>query len=489
MFQSATLPQKLDKATFAALEPDLRRDLLAAQLEIIEKKPVSTIVLVAGIDGAGKGAAIARLYEWMDPRHLLCNAYGEPGEEERLRPPFWRYWRDLPAKGQTAIVFGSWYQAPMRARIDGSLSVDGFERQMAAIVRFEQMLASEGVLLLKFWFALSRETQKKRLKALKARGATARHVLDEWTGVKNHDKARAVAEQVALHTSTAFAPWVVLPSEDAQYRDAALAQTVTAAMRKALDAPDAPPPAAPAVIGGVKRISAVDAIDLSPALAEDAYEAELTRWQGRLAALVDRKAFRDIALVCAFQGNDAAGKGGTIRRVTRALDPRFYKVHPIAAPSDEERARPYLWRFWRRMPRKGHVALFDRSWYERVLVERVEGFAREADWMRAYNEINAFEAELTDFGIVLCKFWLAVSADEQLARFKAREETDYKRHKLTDDDWRNRLKWDQYAVAAGDMVDRTSTAYAPWTLVSSQDKRHARIAVLKAICKRLEKAL
>jgi polyphosphate kinase 2 (PPK2 family) len=194
-------------------------------------------------------------------------------------------------------------------------------------------------------------------------------------------------------------------------------------------------------------------------------------------------------VVLVFQGNDAAGKGGTIRRLIRPLDPRIYKVHSISAPTDEEKARPYLWRFWRRVPRKGHFAIFDRSWYERVLVERVEGFAGHDDWLRAYNEINEFEQELTDFGYTVCKFWLAISEEEQLRRFKAREETVYKQHKITDEDWRNRLKWDQYAIAAGDMVDRTSTHYAPWTLVSAENKKHARVKVLKTICDRLDEVL
>ena len=489
MFQSAEMPQKLGKKAFEEIVPDLRQKLLSAQLEIADKKAFSTIVLVTGIDGAGKGEAISRLYEWMDPHHLLCNAYGEPTEDERLRPPFWRYWRDLPAKGQTAIVFGSWYQQPMSDYVLGKINEDAFERQLAHIVQFEEMLANEGVLLLKFWFTLPEDEQKKRLKKLKKEGAFARHVLEEWTNVTNHDKAREAGDHVALHTSTGFAPWFVIPSEEPAYRDVALAQTIEAAMRKKLEAPQPIPVSAPAVVSGLRHKSAVDAIDLTPKLDRDVYKSELEKWQDRLAELSDSKKFRKTALVCAFQGNDAAGKGGAIRRVTQAMDPRNYKVHPISAPSDEEKARPYLWRFWRRIPRKGTAAFFDRSWYERVLVERVEGFASDADWLRAYSEINQFEADLTSFGIVVCKFWLAISADEQLARFKAREETSYKQHKITDEDWRNRLKWDQYAVAAGDMVDRTSTSYAPWTLVSSEDKRHARIEVLKTICHRLEQVI
>ena len=211
--------------------------------------------------------------------------------------------------------------------------------------------------------------------------------------------------------------------------------------------------------------------------------------QQRLAELTDSKAFRDIALVAAFEGNDAAGKGGSIRRVTGAIDPRRFKVHSVAAPTDEEKARPYLWRFWRRIPGKGDVAVFDRTWYGRVLVERIEGFCSEADWIRAYDEINDFEEQLVAEGIVLVKFWLAISKDEQLRRFKEREKTPYKRYKITDEDWRNREKWDAYRIAVGDMIDRTSSEYAPWTLVESEDKNYGRVKILATICDRLEAAL
>lgn len=171
------------------------------------------------------------------------------------------------------------------------------------------------------------------------------------------------------------------------------------------------------------------------------------------------------------------------------MDARFYRVVPIAAPTDEERAQPYLWRFWRHLPRHGRFTLFDRSWYGRVLVERVEGLCAEHDWMRAYTEINEFEEQLVDHGTIIAKFWLAITPDEQLARFQAREQTGYKRFKITDEDWRNRDRWNDYEVAVCDMVDRTSTEYAPWTLVEANDKRHARIKVLRRLCETLQTSL
>jgi polyphosphate kinase 2 (PPK2 family) len=215
----------------------------------------------------------------------------------------------------------------------------------------------------------------------------------------------------------------------------------------------------------------------------------LEECQGRLALLTRDPRFKKIAVVALFEGNDAAGKGGAIRRVTAALDARYYNTIPTAAPTEEERAQPYLWRFWRHIPRRGRVAIFDRSWYGRVLVERVEGFCQQAHWMRAYSEINAFEAQMARHGIVVSKFWLAISKDEQLARFKEREEVGYKRFKITDEDWRNRNKWEEYERAVCDMVDRTSTDVAQWVLVEANDKRHARIKVLTTLCHQIEAAM
>ncbi|MBO6756283.1 MAG: polyphosphate:AMP phosphotransferase [Roseibium sp.] len=489
MFESARLPQKMDKKTFKKLEPKIRESLLVPQLEMIEKKNFSTIIVVDGLDGAGKGECVARLYAWMDARHLICNAYGDPMDEARLRPPLWRYWRDLPAKGETAIVFGSWYQQVLRNRIYDQTDDQEFGNELAKIRRFEEMLANEDTLLLKFWFLLPREDQERRLKKIGKKKNAARHVLADWAALKNHAKASTVGEEIILETSKGHAPWFVIPSQDPEYRDSAVGQTLAREMKLKLADGETHSVAAPPVVGGLKRKTAVDAIDLTAKLGKADYEKQRDELQARLSDLSDRRRFSRNGMVLVFQGNDAAGKGGAIRRVIRPLDPRIYKVHSISAPTDEEKARPYLWRFWRRLPRRGHIAIFDRSWYERVLVERVEGYAGHGDWLRAYSEINEFEEELADFGYIICKFWLAISASEQLRRFKAREDTAYKQHKITDDDWRNRLKWDQYTIAAGDMVDRTSTSFAPWTLVSSESKHHARIEVLKTICDRIEETL
>lgn len=492
MFASALLDHKLDRETYDREEPELRTRLLEAQLELLERRGAAVLVVLTGMDGAGKGAVIQRLLEWLDPRHVQVEAYADPDEGERQRPRMWRYWRDLPPQGRIGVVFGSWYTDPLRDRLGGKSGRGRFERELAAIRRFEDMLASEGVLLLKFFLVITAHEQKKRLKAYaKAMGGGSR-ALEEWTEVGNRKAVRPIVEDAVRRTSTADAPWIVLPSDDPQYRDLSFGRTLLAALQRAVDRPVAPAGGAmpaPAMVPNLDRRTVLDGLDLDRSLDETDYKARRQAAQAQLLALTHGKAFRDRALMLVFEGNDAAGKGGAIRRVVHPLDPRHYRIHPIAAPSDEEKARPYLWRFWRRVPKRGDIAIFDRSWYGRVLVERVEGLASEAEWLRAYGEINDFEEDLTRDGIVVVKFWLAISKAEQLRRFEAREEVEYKSYKITPEDWRNRDRWDAYRLAAGDMIDRTSTPQAPWDLIEAEDKRWARVTVLETLCRRLGQGL
>jgi polyphosphate kinase 2 (PPK2 family) len=236
-------------------------------------------------------------------------------------------------------------------------------------------------------------------------------------------------------------------------------------------------------------LTILSSLDMSQAVSKKAFATDLEKYQGRLNLLQRKAEQKGVSTILVFEGLDAAGKGGAIRRVTGALDARSYQVIPIAAPTDEERAHHYLWRFWRQLSRAGRLTIFDRSWYGRVLVERVEGFATEREWRRAYSEITEFEEQLVDHGIVLMKYWVHISQDEQLRRFKAREKARYKRWKLTDEDWRNRAKWADYERAVNDMVERTSTRLAPWTLVEGNDKYFARLKVLKTACRSIRLAI
>lgn len=500
MFESMKIPHHLDKAAFKAMEPRLREDLLDAQAELIAGKARSILVLINGADGAGKGAVLNRLFGWLDARKLVTLTYETPTDEERARPAMWRYWRDMPAKGEIGIVLGSWYHDVLEQHVLGEEGPERFAMRLEAINRFEQMLWREGVMVLKLWLAMEPATAQHHLTDPDAEDHD-RPVVREWDRIKGRKQRKhldAAAGEVFRLTSTAEAPWLVIPAAEPRYRDSMAGEAMLAILRKAT-APNGEAPAeavaglSPGGVGAqdfsLPTPSLLASLDFSLKLEEDAYRRELAAEQARITHLTESHAFRESGLVCVFEGSDAAGKSSTIMRLREALDPRRFRVHPISAPTDEERARPYLWRFWRSVPRKGHVAVFDRSWYGRVLVERVEKFTAVADWSRAYGEINDFEHQLTEAGYAIVKFWLAISQDEQARRFEERERIAYKRFKLTPEDWRNREKWPLYDRAVTDMVDRTSTPHAPWTLVEAESKRWARVKVLRTIADQLETVL
>lgn len=490
MFDAAELGHHIDKAAYKAAVAPLREALLDLQYEMKqmpEGKSFPVVILIDGLDGAGKGETVNLLNEWMDPRLIHTHAFGDRSDRELDRPAMWRYWLALPPKGRIGIMFGSWYSEPMNKKVAGSLSTARLDQAIDGINRFERMLCSEGVLLLKFWFHLTYAAQKKRLDELEADPKTRWRVRPvDRKNLARHAKIRRVAEHVLHRTSSAQAPWVVVDGSDPYYRALSVGQMLKSRialhMQGQVGAQADVAPLTPPLDGRYL----LDALQLNQTLESADYAAELEKWQGRLARLVRAAAFRKHSVVAVFEGHDAAGKGGAIRRISAALDARQYRVVPIAAPTEEERAQPYLWRFWRQLPPRGQVTIFDRSWYGRVLVERVEGFCPEADWMRAYEEINDFERQLCASGAILVKFWLAIDKDEQLRRFEEREATGFKRYKITPEDWRNREKWDQYAVAIHDMVDRTGSTEHPWTLVEANNKRFARIKVLKVLCEAIE---
>ena len=291
-------------------------------------------------------------------------------------------------------------------------------------------------------------------------------------------------------TSTAEAPWIVVEGVDPRYRNLTTGKILLEALRKRLKHPALAVPAnAPPLQAPIDSLNVLDKLDMSQKIARKKFDDELEKYQGKLNLLTRDEHFHNMSVIALFEGSDAAGKGGAIRRITGALDARYYRIIPVAAPTEEERAQPYLWRFWRHIPRNGRVMIFDRSWYGRVLVERVEKFCSETDWMRAYSEINDFEEQLIKHNTVLVKFWLTITKEEQLRRFKERERTGFKRFKITEEDWRNRKKWNEYETAVCDMVDRTSTEIAPWTLVEANDKNFTRIKILKTLCQQIEAAM
>ncbi|MFO0441778.1 MAG: polyphosphate:AMP phosphotransferase [Betaproteobacteria bacterium] len=492
MFESASLSHRVEKTAYRREEPKLRQSLLDAQYDLLRSGKFATLILIAGVEGAGKGETVNLLSEWMDPRHIEVSGFGLPSDEESERPRLWRYWRALPPKGKVGIFFGAWHTQPIVDRVQGRIDAARFEQEMTEILRLERMLVDEGVLLLKFWFHLSKPQQKKRLRQLEKDPVTAWRVTKtDWNLYKHYDDFTAVCEPFVRKTSTGEAPWLVVAGADERYRSLTVGRTLLAALRERLDEqpvdrlPDRNPPLLPAA----DKLNVLRALQLDQPLAKAAYSRQLEELSGRLNRLFRDPRMKEMAVVAVFEGNDAAGKGGAIRRVTRAIDARGYQTVSVAAPSEEERAQPYLWRFWRHVPRRGQLLIFDRSWYGRVLVERVEGFCKEPDWMRAYSEINDFEQQLARHLVVVVKFWLAISKEEQYRRFRERESIAFKRFKITDEDWRNRKKWDQYEKAVCDMVDRTSTSVAPWTLVEANNKYYARIKVLRTLVEAIEGAL
>jgi len=491
MFETAEVGHRIDKETYAAEVPGLRTALLDAQFDLSQSRKFPVVLVIGGVDGAGKGETVNLLTEWMDPRHIQVHGFGPPSDEEAQRPAMWRFWRALPPSGKLGIFFGSWYTEPILERVAGAEGERTFDHAIERINHFERMLADEGALVLKFWFHLSKKAQKKRLEKLESDPKTQWRVTKaDWKNFKRYDAFRDVSARMVRETNLAHAPWIVVEGEDARYRSLTVGKTLLAALRARLDAPGAAAGAtAPAPVPAIDHRTVLDQIDLATRLPREAYAARLEALQGRLALLTRSARFAKTGVIAVFEGWDAAGKGGAIRRITGALDARRYEIIPIAAPTEEERRQPYLWRFWRGLPPRGRVTVFDRSWYGRVLVERVEGFCSQDDWLRAYGEINDFEEQLVENKTIVCKFWLHVSKDEQLRRFEERKQAEFKRFKITDEDWRNRGKWDAYVQAVCDMVDRTSTELAPWTLVAAEDKLVARIQVLETLCGRLEGAL
>ncbi len=495
MFEATKLGRTLSKEAFKTQLDTLRAELLEVQRALRETQ-ITVIVLVAGVDGAGKGEVVNRLNEWMDTRGMQTFAFWGETDEERERPHYWRFWRTLPLRGQIAILFGGWYQAPIEQRFDNLCSDTDLDAELNRVVDLERMLIQDGTLILKFWFHLPEKIQQKRLKEL-ARDDRSRWKMrgDKAKFAEGYRRFEEVAERVIRHTDRGISPWYLIEASDRRYRDITVGRTLQAAIQGRINQPSgltqAPPTShAPKLPDEPSaRITILDHLDLNQTLSAKEYKARLQKGQAEANELAWAAYNAKRSCVMVFEGVDAAGKGGAIRRITEAIDARLYRTIQAAAPTDEEKAHHYLWRFWNHVPRAGRITIYDRSWYGRVLVERVEGFAAEADWHRAYAEINAFEEQLLASGVILLKFWMQIGKDEQLQRFKAREQVLYKQHKITEEDWRNREKWDDYQQAVNEMVIRTSTEYAPWTLIGANDKGHARIAVIETVCQTLRRAL
>ena len=483
-------PSRKPQQDYASCLPPLRDALLQAQVLLQKDKPFAIALIVTGIPTAGRSETANQFLEWMNPKHIQVHALDAPDKTTRMRPPMWRFWNTLPARGEIAIYFTGWYDDYISPALFDSKKAQRHEqRAIERIRQLEAMLIRDRVRVVKLHMHVEQKVQKERIRKLgKSKLTQWRLTAEDLWLARHYKRVDRIYRRCLEATSSPAMPWHVIDGADDQRRAFETGTLLLNEIELALKRPKpAPVPARP--------VKPAAAVTLYPShqegadIADDAYEVELEKLQGRLALLTREKKFARHGAVLAFEGMDAAGKGGAIRRVTAALDARQYQVVPVSAPSPEEAARPYLWRFWRPIPRRGELTIYDRTWYGRVLVERVRDLAAEADWRRAYDEINEFELQLTESGLAVVKFWLVLGKDEQLARFNARDTDPLKAFKVDPEDWANRRYYDDYQIAASDMIKRTDTKHAPWIVVEADDKKHARLKVLRSVCEAIEKTL
>jgi polyphosphate:AMP phosphotransferase len=480
--------RRLTKLEYGRELPKLQDRLLDAQFELRKDRARAVAFIITGIPGAGRSEVVNDLLGWLDPKFVAAYGFREPNDVERQKPPLWRYWRVMPPRGRTAILHAGWYGEFLRESVlHPARPAELVRRDVERIRSLERMLVADGVAIVKVHLHIGPELQRRRLQKLSADKLTRWRVTSEdlWLA-RHYRRVERVLERCLKATEQPAARWHLVDGTDRQHRALEVGRVLLAGLEGRIGR------AAPVTLAasGPRTIrAALSGGHRGPRVAEEDYDRELEALQGRLALLSRRNRFAKRAVVVAFEGMDAAGKGGAIRHITAALDARQYRVVPISAPSPEEIAHPYLWRFWLHLPPRGDYTIFDRSWYGRVLVERVRGFAARPDWRRAYAEINEFERQLTEQNVVVAKFWMSVSRAEQLARFEDRDRNPLKRFKVDPEDWTNRAHWAAYQRAAGDMLALTNNRYAPWHVVPADDKRYARLLVLRRLCERIESAL
>jgi len=495
MFDAAELGQRVTKRDFKERVLELRTKLLTLQYRTRELERFPVLIDFAGVEGAGKTTTINMLNMWMDPRWIRTTGYQAPTRVEMARPRFWRYWRDMPPKGWIGLFLSGRYSRPLLGRVYDHISEHEFDKRLSEIIRFENALVDDGALVLKFWMHLGAPQQEKRLKKLQADPLLSYQVNEEdWRNHEHYEDFIAAAEELITRTNRVGAAWHIVEGDNENYRHLRVGEIIAGELSRHLDvqeqeAANDRPPIRVASPDTPQVATVFDALDLTLSVPKNEYREKLAKYQARLGELGRKAQEQGVSTVLVFEGPDASGKGGAIRRTVWGLDARSFRIHQFAAPTEEERAHHYLWRFWKRLPRAGHVSVFDRSWYGRVLVERAEGFASATEWRRAYNEINDFEHQIVDHGILLLKFWLHVDEDEQLVRFQKREKSLYKHWKLTDEDWRNRELWESYEQYGQDVVQYTSTKKAPWILVEANNKGYARLKVLKTVVDHLSARL
>ena len=481
--------EKLEAEELEKRLDDARSKLAAKQIEIKEKK-LPVLVVLEGWGAAGKGSVLGKIIRNLDPRFFKVAVMQEATDEEKRKPFLYRHFVKIPAAGQLVFFEGGWMDEVTEDYLSGKLKKKEYKDRINSIKRFERQLTDNGYLVMKFFFHIGKKEQKKRMDALLDDKNTKWRVSKkDIRQNEKYDECKKVFDEYLDETNQPNAPWYLISSTDKKWAELQMLELLLSGIDTALMNYSKAVPVLQNTFP-VKPIPKLADIPLADkTMTDETYRLELKACQKRLRQLHNEIYRRKIPVIIAYEGWDAAGKGGNIKRIASALDPRGYEVHPIASPEPHEKARHYLWRFWNRLPKDGHVAIFDRTWYGRVMVERLEGFCSENDWQRAYYEINEFEKELADWGAIVIKFWVQIDKDTQLERFTLRQNTPEKQWKITDEDWRNREKWDLYEDAVNEMLEKTNTTYAPWYVLESNDKKYARIKALKTVISEIEKRL
>ena len=484
-FVKSIPPEKETMKAELAVE---REKLASASMKIKEAK-LPVMVIFEGWGSAGKGSVIASVIKNIDPRFFeVATTNAEPTEEEKRKPFLYRYFIEIPEAGKFKFFDTCWMQEVTDGVIDGTLSEKDYERRINSINTTERQLTDNGYLVMKFFFNISKKEQARRLGALLASKNTSWRVDEDdlWEN-KHYKECQKVYDKYLSDTNRSISPWYIIDAKDKKWAELQVLRFLNQGIDTALKNHSLAVPILQNTFP-LKQMPLLKDVALDKTISDDEYKLQLKLLQAKLHELHYKLYRKKIPVIIAYEGWDAAGKGGNIKRIAGALDPRGYVVHPIASPEPHEKARHYLWRFWNRLPKTGHIAIYDRTWYGRVMVERLEGFCSENDWQRAYNEINEFEKELADWGAVVIKFWVHIDNQTQLERFTDRQNTPEKQWKITDEDWRNREKWDLYEGAINEMIQKTSTTYAPWHILESVDKKYARIKALKIVIDAIEKA-
>ncbi len=488
-----TLSKEEYKKKMEKLEPKLGR----LQRECREYG-IPVMIAFEGYGASGKGVQIGELIKALDPRGFEVYAVKNETEEEKMYPFMWRFWTKLPASGRIAIYDSSWYRRVLADRFDKKVKKSELADAYQSICSFEEQLTAGGMVMIKIFLAIDKKEQKKRFDKLLEREETAWRVSKgDLKRHKNFEKYQQMNEEMLTRTDTEYAPWNIVEAVDRKFAAAKIFAIVVHTLEEKIEErkrrkkaeKKAEKQADFSVSNNRLKESILGKADLSLSYTKEEYKKKLVRLQKKMEKLHGELYRRRIPVVLGFEGWDAGGKGGAIKRLTERMDPRGYVVHPTASPNDIEKAHHYLWRFWVDMPKAGHVTIFDRTWYGRVMVERIEGFCSKQEWQRAYKEINDMEKDLTDTGVIVLKFWMQIDKDEQARRFKARQENPEKQWKITDEDWRNREKWAQYEEAVDEMLIRTSTSDAPWIVVEGNNKYYARIKVLETVVNAIEERL